>query len=80
MMLESVEPGRVYRNIKTGNEYYVSAIAKHSETEELMVVYCLHSDAQIWVRPLELFKQKFTEIPKSELPTAEEMAGILKDD
>lgn len=31
-------------------------VARHSETEELLVVYrCLYSDSGLWVRPLSMF-------------------------
>jgi len=50
-----VTPG-IYRHYK-GNEYRVIAIARHSETEEEMVVYrCLYGDHSLWVRPLSLFR------------------------
>ena len=40
-----------YRHFK-GNEYEVLAIAKHSETQEKMVVYrALYGDGGVWVRP-----------------------------
>jgi len=46
----------IYRHYK-GNEYRVIAIARHSETEEEMVVYrCLYGDHSLWVRPLSLFR------------------------
>ena len=49
-----LKPGR-YRHFK-GGEYDVIGIAKHSETEEDMVVYrpC-YGEQDLWVRPLEMF-------------------------
>lgn len=50
----SLQPGR-YRHYK-GNYYQVLETARHSETEELMVVYrCLYGDHSLWVRPLGMF-------------------------
>jgi hypothetical protein len=47
-------PGR-YRHYK-GNEYLVLDIARHSETEEELVVYRqLYSDHSLWVRPRAMF-------------------------
>ena len=41
-----------YRHYK-GNFYEVIGTARHSETEEVMVVYrCLYGDGSLWVRPL----------------------------
>jgi hypothetical protein len=49
-----VLPGR-YRHYK-GNEYQVIGVARHSETEEEMVVYrCCYGDFSLWVRPLSMF-------------------------
>jgi len=49
-----VQPGR-YRHYK-GNFYQVIGVARHSETEEPMVVYRqLYGDQGLWVRPLEMF-------------------------
>jgi len=51
-----IRPGR-YRHYK-GNYYEVITVARHSETEELMVVYrCLYDDFSCWVRPLAMFKE-----------------------
>jgi hypothetical protein len=45
--------GYVYRHYK-GNYYHVINIGKHTETEEMMVVY--HDiNHQVWVRPLVMF-------------------------
>ena len=50
------EPGR-YRHYK-GNDYEVIGIARHSETEEELVVYRkLYDDGSLWVRPLAMFME-----------------------
>ncbi|MFO0850437.1 MAG: DUF1653 domain-containing protein [Gemmataceae bacterium] len=52
--MTQVEPGR-YRHFK-GNEYEVLGIARHSETQEPLVVYRpLYGDGGLWVRPLAMF-------------------------
>lgn len=49
-----IEPGR-YRHYK-GNDYEVIGVAKHSETEELFVVYrALYGERGLWVRPAAMF-------------------------
>ena len=46
----AIPPGR-YRHFK-GREYEVIAVARHSETEEPMVVYkALYGEGGMWVRP-----------------------------
>lgn len=48
----------IYRHY-SGKEYQVLGVARHSETEEPMVVYrCLYGDFSLWVRPLEMFLEK----------------------
>ena len=52
----TVEPGR-YRHYK-GNYYEVIGTARHSETDELLVVYRpLYGERGLWVRPLAMFEQ-----------------------
>lgn len=45
----------VYRHYK-GNNYQVIDIARHSETDEWMVIYKpLYNDSGLWVRPYSMF-------------------------
>jgi len=51
-----VLPG-IYRHFK-GNRYKVLFTAKHSETQELMVVYqALYGEMGIWVRPASMWNE-----------------------
>jgi hypothetical protein len=61
----------IYRHYK-GSLYQVLHTAKHSETEESLVVYrCLYGEYGVWVRPLAMFTETVTvdgkEIPRFEL-------------
>lgn len=47
----------IYRHYK-GNLYQVLHLARHSETEEWLVVYrALYDDFGVWVRPLAMFTE-----------------------
>ncbi len=46
-------PGR-YRHFK-GGEYEVQGVVRHSETEDVLVLYRPAEGAQLWVRPLAMF-------------------------
>ena len=55
----SVKPGK-YRHYK-GNLYEVIGVARHSETEEQLVVYRpLYGEGGLWVRPLQMFTESVT--------------------
>lgn len=53
----AVEPGR-YRHYK-GNFYQVIGTARHSETDEMLVVYRpLYGEGGLWVRPEPMFLEQ----------------------
>ena len=57
MTTTALRPG-IYRHFK-GNLYEVMTVARHTETEEEMVVYrALYGDFGIWVRPLAMFTEQ----------------------
>ena len=54
--MEEIKIGQ-YRHFK-GNEYEVLHLARHSETEEEMVVYrALYGDFSVWVRPASMWNE-----------------------
>ena len=49
-----------YRHFK-GGEYEVIGIARHSETQEDMVVYrALYGEGGLWVRPASMWEETVT--------------------
>ena len=51
-----IKPGR-YRHYK-GNYYDVIGVARHSETEQALVVYRpQYGEKALWVRPLDMFTE-----------------------
>lgn len=74
MSATELKPGR-YRHYK-GGEYQVIGVARHSETEELLVVYRpLYGERGLWVRPLTMFTETLErdgrEQPRFELVAAD---------
>lgn len=54
--MQTIPCGR-YRHFK-GNEYEVVGIARHSETEEPMVVYrALYGEGALWIRPAAMWNE-----------------------
>ena len=65
--MEESSPGK-YRHYK-GNEYRVLFTARHSETEEWLVVYqALYGERGYWVRPASMWLERVTvngeEVPR----------------
>lgn len=50
--MEGPKVGSVYQHLK-GTKYRVIALAVHSETQEVHVVYKSRREERVWVRPLE---------------------------
>ncbi|MBQ7770063.1 MAG: DUF1653 domain-containing protein [Clostridia bacterium] len=54
--MEEIKLGK-YRHFK-GMEYEVIALAKHSESQEDLVVYrALYGERQVWVRPASMWNE-----------------------
>lgn len=57
MAEHSLKPG-IYQHYK-GPRYRVYEVARHSETEELLVVYrALYGEYGLWVRPFAMFTEQ----------------------
>jgi hypothetical protein len=53
---DAPKPG-LYRHYK-GNDYLVIGVARHTETEEPVVVYqALYGERGLWVRPAAMFNE-----------------------
>ena len=70
----ALQPG-IYRHYK-GRQYRVIGTARHSETEEDVVVYqALYGEYGLWVRPLSMFSETVQvdgeQIARFSLQTAE---------
>lgn len=56
MNVQQPLPG-LYRHYK-GGQYQVLGTARHSENDELLVVYrCLYDNNSLWVRPVAMFME-----------------------
>lgn len=59
---------RVFMHFK-GNKYVIHNIAKHTETEEKLVIYkALNGDDTLYARPLDMFADR---VDKEKYPTEE---------
>ena len=77
--MAQAETGGRYRHYKTGNEYVVIALGKHSETLEPLVVYeaqYANPESKVWVRPQALFEET-VEWPKGSGVMVERFTRII---
>lgn len=61
------QKGEKYKHFKLGKIVTIIGISKHTETEEISVVY--EYEGHIWNRPLEMF---MSEVDKEKYPNAEQ--------
>ena len=54
--MQEIIVGKTYRHYK-GNVYKISALAKHSETCEEMVVYQSVEKGDVWTRPRTMWNE-----------------------
>ncbi|MBL7805122.1 MAG: DUF1653 domain-containing protein [Saprospiraceae bacterium] len=74
----STIPTGVYRHYK-GKFYLVLGEARHSETEEQMVVYqALYGEKGWWVRPLDMFLE-WVQTPDGAVRRFEYVGEVLPD-
>lgn len=64
--MRKVRVNKVYRHFK-GNTYKVRALATHSTTEEVMVIYSNTRNGRLWVRPYNEF---LSEVDREKYPDA----------
>ncbi|HSP75605.1 MAG TPA: DUF1653 domain-containing protein [Cryobacterium sp.] len=63
-----------YRHYK-GNLYQVHGVARHSETDEQLVVYtALYGERGLWVRPLAMFQESVS-VDGEDVPRFASMDG-----
>lgn len=67
-ILEDKENPTIFKHFK-GHIVKIITIAKHSETEENMVVYTHDNDENVWARPINMF---FSKVDKEKYPDVEQ--------
>lgn len=54
--MQEISVGKEYKHYK-GNVYKIIAFAKHSETEDEMIVYQSVEKGDVWVRPYSMWNE-----------------------
>ena len=55
--MREIKIGKIYKHFK-GNLVLVEQIAKHSENEELLVIYKHLDTSEYWARPYDMFNSE----------------------
>lgn len=67
--MKGVQVGKIYKHFK-GNRYKVLCIAKHTETNEDMVIYQdINDESKIYARPYVMFVSK---VDKNKYPNVDQ--------
>lgn len=58
--MQEITVGKTYKHYK-GNLYKIIALAKHSETNEDMIIYQSIKNGDIWIRPTVMWNETVDE-------------------
>lgn len=83
--MREVQIHRIYRHFK-GDYYLVEGMARHSETDEELVLYRkLYEDGSLWARPKDMFlaevdRDKYPDVQQRYRFELQEIASVAHHD